>query len=109
MLAGIALLFGLFREPVYVAEARVSVEPQGKLESEEARLTFLEEVRGSVVTQKMLDEVRHRAGWGGGDQGFLGAPGPRDFRRQERQFGAPDTVRGLQAGAGGQGGQRLRG
>ena len=63
ILAGVALLFGLFREPVYVAEARISVEPRGKLESEEARLAFLEEVRGSVVTQKMLEEVRRKAGW----------------------------------------------
>jgi len=63
ILAGIALLFGLFREPVYVAEARVSVVPQGKLEGEEARLAFLEEVRGNVVTQEMLDEVRRKAGW----------------------------------------------
>jgi capsular polysaccharide biosynthesis protein len=70
ILAGIALLFGLFREPVYVAEARVSVEPSGKLESEEARLAFLEEVRGSIVTQKMLDEVRRKAGWDAGPEEF---------------------------------------
>jgi capsular polysaccharide biosynthesis protein len=79
ILAGIALLFGLFREPVYVAEARVSVEPQGKLESEEARLTFLEEVRGSVVTQKMLDEVRHRARWEGGTKDFSERLDPETF------------------------------
>ena len=79
ILAGIVLLFGLFREPVYVAEARVSVEPQGKLESEEARLAFLEEVRGSVVTQKMLDEVRRKAGWEEGKEEFSGRLDPETF------------------------------
>ena len=87
ILAGIALLFGLFREPVYVAEARVSVEPQGKLESEEAGLAFLDEVRGAVVTQKMLDEVRRKAGWEGE---------PREF--SERLD--PETVAGRNGGSG---------
>ena len=87
ILAGIALLFGLFREPVYVAEARVSVEPGGKLESEEARLAFLEEVRGSVVTQQMLDEVRRKAGW---------EAGPEEF--SERLD--PETIAGRNSGSG---------
>jgi capsular polysaccharide biosynthesis protein len=79
ILAGIALLFGLFREPVYVAEARVSVLPRGKLEGEEARLAFLEEVRGNVVTQKMLDEVRRRAGWEAGPKAFSERLDPETF------------------------------
>jgi capsular polysaccharide biosynthesis protein len=79
ILAGIALLFGLFREPVYVAEARVSVEPRGKLEGEETRLAFLEEVRGSVVTQKMLDEVRRKAGWEDGPKEFSERLDPETF------------------------------
>ena len=70
VLAGITLLSGLFREPVYTAEARVSVVPQGKLEGEEARLSFLEDVRGAVVTQEMLSEVRRRAGWEAGKKAF---------------------------------------
>jgi capsular polysaccharide biosynthesis protein len=87
ILAGIALLFGLFREPVYVAEARVSVEPRGKLESEEAGLAFLDEVRGAVVTQRMLDEVRRKAGW---------EHGPREF--SERLD--PETFAGRNGGSG---------
>jgi len=79
ILAGIALLFGLFREPVYVAEARVNVEPRGKLDSEEARLAFLEEVRGSVVTQKMLDEVRRKAGWESTPEEFSERLDPETF------------------------------
>jgi uncharacterized protein involved in exopolysaccharide biosynthesis len=70
ILAGIALIFGLFREPVYTAEAKVSVRPQEELDGEEARLAFLEGVRGAVVTQEMLSEVRRRAGWEGGPKAF---------------------------------------
>jgi capsular polysaccharide biosynthesis protein len=70
VLAGIALLFGLFREPVYTAEAKVSVRPQEELDGEEATLAFLEEVRGAVVTQKMLSQVRRRAGWEASPKAF---------------------------------------
>jgi uncharacterized protein involved in exopolysaccharide biosynthesis len=79
ILAGVALLFGLFREPVYVAEARVSVVPQGKLEGEDARLAFLDEVRGAVVTQEMLGEVRRRAGWEAGPGEFSERLDPETF------------------------------
>jgi capsular polysaccharide biosynthesis protein len=77
VLAGIALLFGLFSEPVYTAEARVSVRPQERLDGEEAMLAFLEEVRGAVVTQEMLSEVRRRAGWEAGPQAFSERLDPR--------------------------------
>lgn len=63
VLAGITLLSGLFREPIYTAEARVSVVPEGGFEGEEATFAFLDAVRSAVVTQKMLDEARQRAGW----------------------------------------------
>ena len=79
ILAGVALLFGLFREPVYVAEARVSVEPRDKLESDEARLAFLDEVRGAVVTEKMLDEVRREAGWSSTPEEFSDRLDPETF------------------------------
>ena len=82
VLAGVALLFGLFREPVYTAEARVSVRPQETLDSEEARLALLEEVRGAVVTQEMLKEVRRRAEW---------EAGPKEFA--ERLDPSPDVTR----------------
>ena len=77
VLAGIALFFGLFSEPVYTAEARVSVRPQERLDGEEAMLAFLEEVRGAVVTQEMLSEVRRRAGWEAGPQAFSERLDPR--------------------------------
>ena len=74
--AGIALLFGIFREPVYTAEAKVSVRPQEELD-DEAMLAFLEEVRGAVVTQEMLSEVRRRAGWEAGPKTFSERLDPR--------------------------------
>jgi capsular polysaccharide biosynthesis protein len=77
VLVGIALLFGLFREPVYTAEARVSIKPQEELDGEEARLAFLEEVRGAVVTKEMLREVRRRAGWEAGAEAFSERLDPR--------------------------------
>jgi capsular polysaccharide biosynthesis protein len=77
VLVGIALLFGLFREPVYTAEARVSIKPQAELDGEEARLAFLEEVRGAVVTKEMLREVRRRAGWEAGAEAFSERLDPR--------------------------------
>jgi uncharacterized protein involved in exopolysaccharide biosynthesis len=76
VLAGIALLFGLFREPVYTAEAKVSVRPQVNLD-DEAMLAFLEEVRGAVVTQEMLSEVRRRAGWEAEPKAFSERLDPR--------------------------------
>jgi len=79
VLAGITLLFGLFREPVYTAEARVSVVPQGGLEGEEARLAFLDDVRGAVVTQEMLGEVRRSAGWEASPKAFSERLDPRTF------------------------------
>jgi uncharacterized protein involved in exopolysaccharide biosynthesis len=77
VLVGIALLFGLIREPVYTAEALVSVRPQEKLDGEEARLAFLEQVRGAVVTEKMLSEVRRRAGWEASPEAFSERLDPR--------------------------------
>lgn len=79
VLAGISLLLGLFREPVYTAEARVIVVPQGGLEGEDARLAFLEDVRGAVVTQEMLGEVRRRAGWEASPKEFSERLDPRTF------------------------------
>jgi capsular polysaccharide biosynthesis protein len=76
VLAGIALLFGLLREPAYIAEAKVSIRPQEELD-DEATLAFLEEVRGAVVTQEMLSEVRRRAGWEAGPKAFSERLDPR--------------------------------
>jgi uncharacterized protein involved in exopolysaccharide biosynthesis len=59
----LVLLFGLFREPVYTAEAAVSVEPRERLINDDERAAFMEEVQSAVVTQEWLREVMRRAGW----------------------------------------------
>jgi capsular polysaccharide biosynthesis protein len=87
VLVGIALLFGLFREPVYTAEAKVSVRPQEELDDEEARLAFLEEVRGAVVTREMLRGVRRRAGWEAGPKAFSERLDPRTFVNMDGESG----------------------
>lgn len=83
VLAGVALLFGLFREPVYTAEAKVSIRSQEPLDGEEAKLAFLEAVRGAVVTQEMMSEVRRRAEWEASPKAF-----------SERLDPSPDVTRG---------------
>ena len=54
VLAGTALLFGLFREPVYTTEALVSVAPREELGDEEARVAFVQQVQNAVVTEEDL-------------------------------------------------------
>jgi uncharacterized protein involved in exopolysaccharide biosynthesis len=60
----LALLFGLSREPVYTAEAVVSIEPKERLINDQEKEAFVEEVRGTVVaTDGFIQEVMRRAGW----------------------------------------------
>jgi capsular polysaccharide biosynthesis protein len=62
----LALLFGLFKEPVYTAEAAVNIKPREELSDTEEREAFMHEVRGAVVTEKLLRGVMRRAGWEAG-------------------------------------------
>jgi capsular polysaccharide biosynthesis protein len=98
VLAGIALLFGLFSEPVYTAEATVRVSPQERLDGEEAKLAFLEEVRGAVVTQEMLREVRRRAGWEAAPQAFSERLEPRTVVGADDRPGLQIRFRGDEPG-----------
>ena len=66
----LALLFGLIREPVYTAEAAVSIEPRERLTSDEERVAFVEDVQGAVVTGKLLQGVMRQAGWEADPQEF---------------------------------------
>lgn len=71
LVAGVVLLlviaalgFGLLREPVYTAEAIVSISPREPLQGAEERDAFLEEVRSVVTTDEDFNrEVIRRAGW----------------------------------------------
>ncbi len=79
VLALCALLFGLLREPVYTAEATVSLKSQERLSSNEERQAFLEEVRGAVATKEFMHEVMRRAGWRAGLEQFTGRLDPQTF------------------------------
>ena len=60
----LALVFALFRDPVYTAEATVSVIPRERPVSEAERDGFVEEVRNTVVaTDGFMQEVMRRSGW----------------------------------------------
>lgn len=66
VLAGIALLFGLFREPAYTAEAEVGLMPRDALEDEDARMAFAQEVVADVTSPGTFSEaVKREAGWEG--------------------------------------------
>jgi capsular polysaccharide biosynthesis protein len=70
----LALLFGLFREPVYTAEAAVGIQPRERLGDDEEREAFVEEIRGTVVaTDGFVREVMRRAGW---------TADPREFKNR---------------------------
>ena len=66
LLVLLALLFGLVKEPVYTASAVVNVEPREELSTTEEREAFMEQVRGDVVTGKLMRGVVRRAGWEAG-------------------------------------------
>ena len=75
VLAGTALLFGLFREPVYTAEATVGLRPRDELNDEEAKEAFVQEVQNAVVTEDLLWETRERT-----EVGTRGFPELSDVR-----------------------------
>jgi capsular polysaccharide biosynthesis protein len=77
VLAGAALLLGLFREPVFTAEATVGVTSEEKLSDEEERETFMREVQAAVAMQQVMPEVARRAGWGRGPKEFAQRLDPR--------------------------------
>jgi hypothetical protein len=57
VLAGTALLFGLFREPVYTAEAAVSLAPRTNWTMRRRERPLFRRCRAFVVTEDLLWEV----------------------------------------------------
>jgi capsular polysaccharide biosynthesis protein len=71
VLAGVALLLGLFREPAYTAEAAVGFAPQQAPDDENARQAFAQEVFSAVTSPEGFSEaVKAEAGWGGTPEEF---------------------------------------
>ncbi|CAA9405046.1 MAG: hypothetical protein AVDCRST_MAG03-1474 [uncultured Rubrobacteraceae bacterium] len=71
VLAGVALLFGLFRGPAYTAEAVVGFTPQQMPDDENARLAFAQEVFSAITSPGSFSEgVKAEAGWHGGSEEF---------------------------------------
>lgn len=91
VLALVAVIYGLLREPAYTAEAVVNVEPQGESsDTEENAESFMDEVVGVVATDEMLEEVAREAGYQGG------IPELRerlDVQTTDPQDGGPGSLR----------------
>ena len=80
VLVAVGLLFGLFSEPIYTAEATINVEPREELTSAEEGEAFLEEVRSAVVSSEGFQrEVMHRAGWEARSAEFTDRLDPQTF------------------------------
>lgn len=71
VLAGIALLLGLFREPEYTAEAVVGFAPREEPGDENARRAFAQEVFSAVTSPEGFSEgVKDDAAWRGTPEQF---------------------------------------
>jgi capsular polysaccharide biosynthesis protein len=71
VLAGVALLFGLFREPAYSVEAVVGFAPQQAPDDENARQAFAQEVFSAITSPEGFSEgVKAEAGWRGSSEEF---------------------------------------
>lgn len=71
VLAGVALFFGIFREPAYTAEAVVGFAPRQTPEDENARQAFAQEVFSAVTSSGGFSEgVKERAAWRGTPEEF---------------------------------------
>ena len=71
VLAGVALLLGLFRGPAYTAEAVVGFAPQQAPDDENARQAFAQEVFSAVTSSRgFTEDVKAEAGWRGKPEEF---------------------------------------
>jgi hypothetical protein len=71
VLAGVAVLFGLFRGPAYTAEAVAGFAPREAPDDENARRAFAQEVFSAVTSPGGFSEgVMDEAGWRGRSEEF---------------------------------------
>ncbi len=80
------VLFIVFHEPVYTAEATVIVQPRERLSGSEESSAFMEEM-SVVVTDELLRNVRREAGWDGAAEEFEDRLDPQPFPTGEGGYG----------------------
>ncbi|MGH3089725.1 MAG: Wzz/FepE/Etk N-terminal domain-containing protein [Rubrobacteraceae bacterium] len=86
LLAG-ALLFSLSREPVYTAEAIISVTPRQQGLSQGEREAFLDDVLNVVADDELLGNVVEEVGWRGEVSEFRERLDPETFVDQDERSG----------------------
>lgn len=94
MLAG-AILFSFSREPVYTAEAVISVVPRQQELSQGEREAFLDDVLGVVAEDAFLDAVMAEVGWRAGDADFRERLDPEPFVNQDQSSGVVVRFSGM--------------
>lgn len=94
----VSLVFSLFQDRVYEAEATVSVEPEGELSSGQDVETFVNEVFRAADTRELRLEAMREAGWRAGERSFERQRSVQAFARQDGeeaglliQFAASDA------------------
>ena len=87
VMVSVALLFGLFRGPVYIAEAAVNIKPREELSDNAQREAFMEDVRAAVVRERLLRGVMRRAGWEAGLTEFTERLEARPFVTRNGEIG----------------------
>lgn len=99
-----SLVFSMFRETVYKAEAVVGVVPQVESSSGQDAETLVDEVFRAVDTQDFRAEVMRQAGWQEGGAEFEQRREVQTFARQDDeeaglliQFSAPDAEEAARA------------
>lgn len=84
ILLAAAMLFTLSREPMYTAEATISIVPRQQDPSQSEREAFLDDVISVVVADdELLNEVVDELGWQGGASDFRARLEPESFASQE--------------------------
>lgn len=84
ILLAAAMLFTLSREPMYTAEATISIVPRERDLSQSEKETFLDDVISVVVADdELLNKVVDELGWQGGVSDFRNRLEPESFASQE--------------------------
>ncbi len=78
-----SLAFSIVRDTVYVAEAIVTIEPEGELSSGQDTEAFVDGVFNAVDTPELRLETVDQVGWQGGEEVFERQRTVQAFARQD--------------------------